>query len=76
MENGTDWKLNQPMSLAFSIAFQEYTDLRCVRKRFRDISGKPPGLKMKMMKIGFTLETLEKEKKKNKNKKVEFIGNF
>ena len=37
MENGTDWKLNWPMSPAFPIAFQGYIDLRCTWKRFRDI---------------------------------------
>ena len=29
LENETDWKLNQPMSPAFSIAFQGYIDLHC-----------------------------------------------
>ena len=41
MENGTDWKLNQSMSLSISIHFQGYVDLRCTWKRFQDISGKP-----------------------------------
>ena len=45
LENGTDWKLNWPMSPAFPLAFQGYIDLRCTWKRFRDRSGKPPGLK-------------------------------
>ena len=66
------------MSPAFPRAFQRHIDLRCTC--FRDISGKPPDLKRKMkmmMKIGFTIETLEKltnkkyeEVKKNSKTKV------
>ena len=40
LENRTDWKLNQPMSPAFPVAFQRHIDLRCAWNRFGDISGK------------------------------------
>ena len=40
LENGTDWKLNQPMSPVFSIAVQGYIDLHCTWKHLRDLSGK------------------------------------
>ena len=58
MENGTDWKLNQPMSTAFSIAFQGYIDLRCTWKRSRDISEKRNAWKMEH--FGFTLMSRER----------------
>ena len=47
------------MSPAFPRSVKGYIDLHCTSKRFRDTSEQPSGLKMKM-KIGFTLETLEK----------------
>ena len=37
MENGTDWKLNQPMSPAFFLCERGYIDLLCTSKRFQDI---------------------------------------
>ena len=60
VENGTDWKLNQPMSPAFPRAFQWYIYLRCTWKRFRDISENPKSLKKKKKK--------REEKKKNMKK--------
>ena len=40
-ENGTDWKINQPMSPAILISFQVYKDLLCTSKDSRDINENP-----------------------------------
>ena len=37
MENGTDWKLNRPMSPAESSCEKGYADLRCTSERSQDI---------------------------------------
>ena len=54
MKNETDWKLNQSMSLAFSIAFQGYIDLRCTWKLSRDIGEKRNTRKMEHFSFPFT----------------------